>query len=431
MKRRLLLGLALGLAELSARAQGSPDTNADRIRHVEELLEKGDTKAAEPELKALAAASPKDARVQFDLGFTEEHNGEDAAAVEAYKAASEADPNMAEPTVALGLLEARAGDAGAARGHLDAGTKMKSASPALKGRALRALARLDEAKQPDLARDELLQAAQLTGEQPGDAELGASLAARAGAAPDAEAAYRRILVETPGDVNATVGLAASLAREGKLGEADALLEPALAAHPDDPGLAAEAAAVYGAEGKNAEALALLQKVRGVDAKAAADPAMTRMLAHLELVTGDPVAAEPLYRALVARTPSDPLLLDDFGSALVRQNKFPEAEAVLARAAGMRDAFHDDSAWGDTEGHLAFAASRNHHPEVALQALSERAKVLPNSPASLFLEATSFDALHQYKQALNSYRAFLAAANGKLPDEEFEARHRMVALQHEH
>ena len=116
---------------------------------------------------------------------------------------------------------------------------------------------------------------------------------------------------------------------------------------------------------------------------------------------------------------------------MRQNKFAEAETVLARAVSEREAFHDDAAWGEAAGHLAFAASRNHHPEVALQALHGRATVLPNSPASLFLEATSYDALHEYKQAQTNYRAFLALANGKLPDEEFEARHRLVALQHEH
>jgi len=189
--------------------------------------------------------------------------------------------------------------------------------------------------------------------------------------------------------------------------------------------------VYAAEGKNAEAKTLLEQVRAGDARAATDPALTRLLAHLEMVSGDVERAETLYRTLAAKSPGDPLVLDDFGSVLVRQNKFSEAETVLAKAARMREAFHDDAAWGDTEGHLAFAASRNHHPEVALQALSQRATVLPNSPASLFLEATSYDALHQYKQAQSSYRAFLAAANGKLPDEEFEARHRLVALQHEH
>ena len=414
-----------------AAAAAQANAAGDRLRHAEDLLEKGDYQSAEAALKQIVETSPADARIQYDLGFTEEHNGEDAAAAQSYAASIAADAKLPEPRLALGLMEARQGHTEAAHVQLEAAAKEEAAAANLRARALRALARLDEAQQPDQARDELLEAAQLTGEQPGDADLGASLAARAGDNPDAEAAYRQALTRTPGDVNATVGLASLLQREGKLPEADALLSPALAAHPDDPQLAAQAATVDAAEDKSADAIALLQHVRTTDPKFAADPALTRLLAHLELLSGDPADAEPLYRTLVAAAPGDPTLLDDLGSTLVRQNHFAEAQAVLQRAVGMRAAFHDDSAWGDAEGHLAFAASRNHQPQVALQALAARATVLPNSPASLFLAATSQDALHQYKQAVESYRSFLAMAKGKLPDEEFEARHRLVALEHEH
>ncbi len=428
------VGVSAGLAAVAQHPAETPkraEAAGERMRHAEELLEHGDYKGAEAELRRLAQGSPKDARVQYDLGFTEEHNGEDEAAAGAYAAAMAADPNLAEPAVALGLLQARAGQAESARAQLTAAAKMTTATPALRGRALRALARLDEGAHPDEAREELLQATQLTGEGPGDAELSAGLAARAGDPAAAATAYRRVLAETPGDPAATVGLASLLQREGKLAEADALLRAALAEHPEDPQVTAQTAAVYAAEGKTAEAVALLQYLRKADADAAANPAVTRMLAHLDLVSGDAAAAEPLYRSLVAVDPGDPVLLDDFASALVRQKKFAEAQTVLTKVVGLRSAFHDDAAWGEAEGHLAFAASRNHQPEVALQALRARATVLPNSPASLFLEATSYDALHQYKQAGTSYRAFLAVANGKLPDEEFEARHRLVALVHEH
>jgi hypothetical protein len=48
---------------------------------------------------------------------------------------------------------------------------------------------------------------------------------------------------------------------------------------------------------------------------------------------------------------------------------------------------------------------------------------------LFLEATAHDTLHQTKEARESYKAFLAVAGGKFPDQEFEARHRLVTLEH--
>ena len=439
---RRLFQLAPLLLTISLNAQQSvPDprdaaaaqanAQSSRIQHAEDLLERGDYKGAEAELKQLAATTPKDARIQYDLGFTEEHNGNDEAAAASYAAAIAADGTLAEPRVALGLLSARQGHTEPARTQLQAALKSADLSPALRARALRALARLDDATAPAQAQDELLEAAKLTGEQPGDAELTASLAARAGAGPDAEAAYRRALAQSPGDITATVGLAALLQREGKLAEADALLSPALTAHPENPQLVAQTASLYAAEDKIPAAVDLLKRLRSMDAPAAADPAITRLLAHLELLGGDAAAADPLYRSLVAANPNDPALLDDLGSVLVREQNFPEAQTVLAKAVALRSGFHDDAAWGEAAGHLAFAASRNHQPQLALQALAERATVLPNSAASLFLEATAHDALHQRRQAEQSYRAFLAIAAGKLPDEEFEARHRLIALEHEH
>jgi len=36
-------------------------------------------------------------------------------------------------------------------------------------------------------------------------------------------------------------------------------------------------------------------------------------------------------------------------------------------------------------------------------------------------------LHQTKEAEKAYTAFLAVAEGKYPDQEFQARHRLIAL----
>lgn len=414
------------------QADATPaNAQADQIRHAEDLLERGDYAGAEVELTRLAAANAGDARVQYDLGFTQERNGKDDAAAKSYLAAIAADGKLAEAHVALGLLRARDGDNAQARSELEFAVKLPGAAPALKARALRALARLDEGSDRDKSRQELFQAVQLTGEQPGDSELTASLAAQSGDPGTAEAAYRRTLDQQPGEVNATVGLVAILQQQSKLAEADSLLGPALSAHANDPRLVAQAASLYAQEGKSAEAVNLLRGLRASDPGAAGQPALTRLMAHLELVAGDPANAETLYMQLVTADPDDPRLLDDLGSALVREQKYAQAQGVLSKAVAMRGAFHDDAAWGEAAGHLAFAASKNQQPQVALQALQARGTVLPNSPASLFLEATAHDSLHQRKEAERTYRAFLALAGGKLPDEEFQARHRLIALEHEH
>jgi tetratricopeptide (TPR) repeat protein len=441
MKRCLMFTAVFAVAASAGVAQQLPpgthsvdnhsqqNAASAQISEAESALEKQDYKGAEAKLKVLAPANPKDGRVLYDLGFAEERNGEEADAAKAYAAAIAAIPEFAEPMVALGLLDARAGRMQEAHKQLTDAAMIQTAAPELRGRALRALAHLDEAANPDAAREELLAALKLTPETPDDVLMGAELADRAGDSEDAIPAYQRALKLLPGDLDATAGLAHALQHAGKLADADAVLSPALKAHPNDVRLVAQAASLYAAEGKAAEAIPLLVQLRSSDPKIAADPDTTRLLAQLEYVNGDNVEAEKLYTELLAANPTDPLLLDALGSAQVKQAKDAEAEATFVKAVALRAAFHDDQAWGEAEGHLAFAASKNNDPQTSLAALDARSTVLPNSPTSLFLQATAHDKLHQNKQAVAAYKAFLELAGDKFPDQTFEAQHRIIALQH--
>jgi Flp pilus assembly protein TadD len=410
--------------------QTSQDAASAQLRSAESALEHGDYAAAIAALKPLAAAQPGNAHVLYDLGFAQEHADNDAAAATAYTEAIAADPTQPEPQIALGLLDARAGRTEAAHRELQTASTLPSASAELRARALRSLAVLDETADPDASRDELLAALKLSPETPADVLLSARLAEHANAMPEAEAAYRRLLALTPGDIDATAGLAHTLERQNKTAQTETILTDALRTHPGDPRLLSQLAAVYGTEGKPGQAIPLLEQLRASDPAEAADPAMSRMLAHLYTLNGDNAKAEALLRELAAKNPTDPMLLDDLASVLVQEQHFAEAETLLSQCVAMRSKFPSDADWGEAAGHLAFAASRNHDPQTALQALAARATVLPNSPASLFLEATAHDTLHQYKDAERAYRAFLALAGGKYPDEEFQARHRLIALQHE-
>jgi hypothetical protein len=54
--------------------------------------------------------------------------------------------------------------------------------------------------------------------------------------------------------------------------------------------------------------------------------------------------------------------------------------------------------------------------------------LPETPASYFLRATALDHLRNYKQVAQYYHLFLDAANGKYPDDEWKARHRLIWIE---
>ncbi len=436
----LLLAMTAAAQQLPAGTRDSADhtreaaANASgaRLAEAETALEHADYATAIKLLQALAAEQPKDARIAYDLGFAQERssapNAEESAAI-SYAAAIADDEAYPDPRLALGLLDARAGRLDKAHGELASVAQLPSAAPELRARALRALAQLDSTTNPTAASDELLQAIKLTGETPTDTALSASLAAQSGDRSAAALEYGRILSRNPADPDAALGLAHLQLQAGDAARAETTLGAPLAAHPDDFRLLSQMASALATQGKTKEAIALLEKVKGTEVQRV-EPAVLRQLARLYALDGNNAQAEVMFKASLAKEPQDPDLMDDLAGVLVRETKYAEAEVLLNRAVALRERFSSPTAFGDAAGHLAFAASKDGHPQACLQALALRATVLPNSGPSLFLEATAHDTLHQYKEAAKAYRAFLAIAAGQFPDQEFEARHRLVALDHE-
>jgi len=99
----------------------------------------------------------------------------------------------------------------------------------------------------------------------------------------------------------------------------------------------------------------------------------------------------------------------------------DAIAAFRKALGASPS--DVDAWSG----IAFADSELHQYADELHALSMRSKYAPDNPPTLFLWATAYDNLHQSKAAADYYHRFLAAAQGKYPDQEWQAKHRLVAL----
>ena len=422
----------------SARAQlpaGTSDTTAHPQPAPQEPLraeanaamDRRDYATAAKLLGPLADKNRKDAHLLYDLGFSQDALDQDAAAEANYRLAIAADANYLDPHLALGLLLARMGKRDTARAELVKATSLPADSPALQARAYRALARLDQSANPAAASDELLSAMKISPETLDDILLSGELAEASGDSAAAEAAYRRLLAADPQNHDATAALTHLLMQHQKPAEAEALLTPALAKDPENPTLNAQLAAVYDQEGKAAEAIPLMEKLHAAHPE---NQEITRLLARLYGSDQQYEKAAPLYAALVSSSPSDPTLLDDSGDAQIHLHHYAEAEALLKRAVAEPGAFPTKDGLGEAAGHLAFAASASGDPETTLQALAIRATVLANSPSSLFLAATAHDKLRQTKQAVELYKQFLSVANGKFPDEEWEARHRLITLDHQ-
>ena len=340
----------------------------------------------------------------------------------------EVDPKQFDSHLPLGLLLARKGDVNGAHEQLLAATQSTASGidPLLKAHAYRALARLDVTENPEEARTSLIEALKLSPETTEDTLLTAELAEKSGDAEATRTAYKRLLERSPDNPEAVGAYAHLLARTGNTSEAEAILKSATEKHPDNLALAAQLASLYGSTDRGGEAIPLLERLHTSNP---ANAEITRMLARLYIQQSQPEKANPLYTALVSSSPQDASLLDDWGDALIRQKRFGEAETVLQKAFAARTSLPTKDDQANIASHLAFAASENHDPQTVLQALAVRDIVVPASASSLFLAATAHDTLHHTKQAADLYRQFLALANGKFPDQEWEARHRIIALDH--
>jgi predicted Zn-dependent protease len=400
------------------------------LTQANEALDKHDYPTALKLLTTLTEKNPKDAHLLYDLASTQdalaESPSQTATAEATYRRAIATDPAYFDPHLALGLLLARNGKLNPAHAELLQATTLTTDNPLLKARAYRALARIDQTSNPAAASDELLHALKLSPETHEDILLSGELAEASGDPAAAEAAYRRLLIADPQNHDATAALTHLLLHQQKPDQAETLLTAALSKDPDNPTLNAQLASLYDKQGKTAQALPIVQKLHTADP---GDSAITRLLARLNSRNQQYDEAARLYAALVAGSPKDPTLLDDYADALIHLKNYAEAETLLKRAVADPSAFPSKEDLGNAASHLAFAASANNDPNVTLQALTLRGTLLPNSASSLFLEATAHDKLHQTKQAIDLYKQFLSVANGQFPDEEWEARHRLITLEH--
>ncbi|MGA3011345.1 MAG: tetratricopeptide repeat protein [Terracidiphilus sp.] len=398
----------------------APQPVSAEVADAEAAIVKSDWKAAEAKLAPWLAAHPTDARALFDAGYVADAQNLLDGAAALYRRAVAANPQSFEAHAELGLVLARQNKFSDARPELVAATQLDpgDAGASAKARAWRAMAEIDRTIDPAEASQDLLEALKLTPETPVDTLLAAGLAEQTGQYDAAESAYRRILASDPKSAPANAGLAHLLIARKQYPEAETFLRAALAQTPDDPALTAQLATVLAAQDK-AEALPLLQKLHDAHPK---DAAITRMLAEVLAEAGDAAGSDHFYVALLAASPQDPVLLVAHGQNLIRQLKYAEAFAAFDKATRLDPSNTD--AWSG----LAFAASKTNQPLITIQSLTMRAKLLPELPSTYFLWATAYDALHQKANAATYYHRFLTASAGKFPDQEWQARQRLLVLE---
>ena len=117
-----------------------------------------------------------------------------------------------------------------------------------------------------------------------------------------------------------------------------------------------------------------------------------------------------------------MLHRELGRCLIREKKFVDAQTELLAAIKLKPDFSE--AFTD----LAFAAGENKDYPLVIRALDARAKLLPETADTYFFRASAYDHLKDVKKAAANYHLFLQTANGKYPDQEWQAKHRLIALE---
>ena len=391
-----------------------------QLTQAEAAIEKKDYATAEPLLEKVVEANPNNYQAWFDLGFVFHALGNTEESIAAYRKSVAAKPDVFESNLNLGLTLAQTGNLEAEK-YLRAATGLKPTSHVEEGqyRAWLSLARFLETSEPDEAMEAYRRAQALQPKDPEPHLAAGLLLEKQSQLKNAEKEYEQALTLDPGSTEATTALANTYMRERQLPQAEEMLRNLTAAHPNDGAARIQLGRILGAEDKKEDAIAELQA--GL-ALTPGDGGAQRDLADLYASSGSYDKAEAIYRPLLAANPKDAELHDDLGKALLKQRKFPEAEQEFTLAVQLKPDF--GAAWGD----LAVAADENNNYELAIKAVDERAKFLPEIPISYFLRATAYDHLRDKKRAVLNYHDFLNAANGKFPDQEWQARQRLKAIE---
>ncbi|MEQ1948345.1 MAG: tetratricopeptide repeat protein [Bryobacteraceae bacterium] len=361
-----LLYLALLAQSPDLTEQGTQALEAKQYDRALELF----TKAA--------AADPADPFPEFQIALIYNGLNRDLDAVPHYEAALKASPGLPEAETNLGVTLVRLKEDSAALPHLEAAL----------------------AKKPTAA-----------------AESAYAVAlARQGRVADAESHFRKAATMDAAYKDSILELAGLYEASGKNAEAIAIYRE----FPQNATAQARLGALLSSSGKDADAIPALEAAM---AKSPTDANMVS-LAQAYLRTKQNEKALALGAKLVQMAPNDAELHMFYGRMLRDQRKFGDAANQFITAAKIKpDALE---AWNE----LAAALIISEQYSQGLIAL-DRVKALGGeSTGQLFQRALAQDHLQLRPEAMESYNKFLAASQGKLPDQEFQARQRIRNLENE-
>lgn len=234
----------------------------------------------------------------------------------------------------------------------------------------------------------------------------------------AEAEYKKSLELQAKNPSALGALAYLYSTQKRYPEAEAALRKFIEIDPQNAKAHVQLGSVLLESNQNEAAIKELTAASGL---AGSDATLLRNVAELYATHSLYPQAAQQYSAVLRLNPKDADAHYGFGVVLMQMRRFDGAQMELQRAVTLQPDIKE--AYGD----LAVAAAENKDFAGAIQALDTRSHFLPDSAATYFLRATSFDHLKQMPLAAENYRKFLATDGGKNPNQEWQAKHRLIAI----
>jgi len=406
-----------------------PDPGSSpEVERAEAALQLRDFSGAEALLQKAVAAQPDDYRAWFDLGYIYKNSQRPQDAVAAFRKSVALKPDFFESNFNLGLLLRdwpRAGEsAKESEKYLTAATQLTpSAHPQQSLMCAWLTLGLVQMWAGETA-DGLLSFAEASKLFPNDPEphIMAGKYTENKNPERAAIEYKKTLELDPTSRDAFLGLDRIYESQKNYAEAEIWLSKLEASDPDDPSPRLLLGQAFAAEGKYDQAVEQLKEELQVHPQ---NGFAALELAKVYAKAGEDSEAEQQFRIVVGAQPENAEAHYAFGSLLMREKKYPEAQQELTTAIDLNRDLID--AYGD----LAAAAAANKNYFLALQVLNDRARMQADPPAICFLRATTYDNLKDVPKAVEYYQKFLAVDGGKFPDQEWQARHRLIAIDPKH
>jgi tetratricopeptide (TPR) repeat protein len=418
----LLLTLTLGAQARKPAAPAQPalqekPPEPTPVERAEKALDNKDYQGAVDILTPYVAATTDDTAAWFDLAFAATALGDKSKAEEGYKKAIALDPKLFPAQLNLAVLLTAQSRQKDALPYLAAAVELKpdhARAAALYATALAATQ--DNAK----AREYYDKSLALDANAPFTLIGSGRLAIQDKNYPLAERQLTHAVELIPADRNARLELARVYELSNQPDRAIEAYRGFLATDPTFAPAHRHIGEIFFEQGKMDLAAPEFEEA----AKLAPSEEDDWNLARTYSAAKKPDQALPRLVRLRQKYPKDYEVQLLTGEMLNLKREYHTAEAVLMQAINLQPKIPD--AYVELANAM-YLQQQYGQTVTVLDKMRQTAENIKETPWSTFLQAISLDKLGAREGALVSYKRFLAIANGKYADHEFQARQRVKAL----